>query len=95
MSKLPKRANSSFLGSRESRVRLTFLSLFCPDFAVDGLSDLALSDFFPPFPAILIALSKKIGTISVFIKQETYQWRGNNYEVKRQTVKLSKIRKLY
>ena len=95
MPMLPKRANSTFLGSRESRVRLTFLSLFCPDFAVDGLSDLALSDFFPPFPAILIALSKKIGTISVFIKQETYQWRGNNYEVKRQTVKLSKIRKLY
>lgn len=95
MSKLPKRANSSFLGSRESRVRLTFLSLFCPDFAVDGLSDLALSDFFPPFPAILIALSKEIGTISVLIKQDTYQWRGNNYEVKRQTVKLSKIRKLY
>ena len=71
MSKLPKRTNSSFWGSRESRVRLTFLSLFCPDFAVDGLSDLALSDFFPPFPAILIALSKKIETISMFIKQDT------------------------
>ena len=71
------------------------MSLFCPDFAVDGLSDLALSDFFPPFPAILIALSKQIETISMFIKKDTYKWRGNNYEVKRLTVKLSKIRKLY
>ena len=62
---------------------------------MDGLSDLALSDFFPPFPAILIALSKKIETISMFIKQDKYKWRGNNYEVKRLTVKLSKIRKLY
>ena len=67
MPMLPKRANSTFLGSRESRVRLTFLSLFCPDFAVDGLSDLALSDFLPSFPAILIALAKKIETISMFI----------------------------
>ena len=71
MFKLHKRANASFWGSRESRVGLTFLSLFCPDFAVDGLSDLALSGFFPPFPAILIALSKKIETISMFIKQDT------------------------
>ena len=43
--------------SLKSNLLLTFFSLFCPDLAVEGFSDLPLSVFFPPFPAALIALS--------------------------------------
>ena len=35
----------------------TFFSLFCPDLAVDGLSDLAFSGFLAPFAAVLLELS--------------------------------------
>ena len=40
-------------------IAFTFFSLFCPDLAVDGLSDLAFSGFFAPFPAVLFELSVK------------------------------------
>ena len=47
---------------------LTFFSLFCPDFAVDGLSDFALSGFLPIFPVTLVVLSSNAERKKVILK---------------------------
>ena len=47
---------------------LTFFSLFCPDFAVDGLSDFALSGFLPIFPVTLVVLSSSAERKKVILK---------------------------